>query len=116
MNTFATRSSSCYVAGTGSQRITREERITLRNISIAKKTPAQKVAQVIHKCCEAIISVPARLKYSQKSKLSTSMCKFYGHVIEGPWEGYFPHCRDCGCEITSPDQLRKASPTKVLNR
>ncbi len=108
MNTFATRSQSCFVDGTASRRITREERITLRNISIAKKSLPEKLAASFHRSISSLKA--ALIGPLKKSGPQNSMCKFYGHVIQGAWNGYLPKCADCGCEISSPDQLRKASP------
>ncbi len=40
---------------------------------------------------------------------NTSMCTYYGHIVnQNSWKSQFPSCRDCGKEITSPNQLRKA--------
>ena len=44
---------------------------------------------------------------------NNSMCKYYGHVIEKNWSGHLPTCTDCGTKVTSPDQLRKASPVRT---
>ena len=114
MNTFATKSSSCCVAGTSGRRITREEVITLRKITVAKRTWIHKIARTFHNCFNAIKT--GLLAPIQNAKRDNSMCKFYGHVIQGSWEGYYPRCGDCGCEIHTPDQLRKASPNKSLIR
>jgi hypothetical protein len=110
MNTFATRSSSCCVNGTSNRRITRDEVVTLRNISIAKKSVSEEMTQ-------AFVAMMNSLKSALSAPINTAapknnMCKFYGHVIQGPWQGFLPKCRDCGCEIKSPDQLRKAMPTR----
>jgi hypothetical protein len=44
-------------------------------------------------------------------RLSNRMCKNYGHVITtAEWKGKYPTCSDCGAEINSPQQLRKAIP------
>lgn len=108
MNTFSTKSSSCCVTGTSSRRITREEVITLRNIQVGKKTWLRKLTGLFHNCMRDIKTM---MHAPIKSKAVTnSMCKYYGHIIHGPWQGYLPKCRDCGAEISSPDQLRKASP------
>lgn len=106
---FATSSKSCCVAGSSSRKITREEVATLRNISVKKETLSHKLTQAFHVAWRDIsVLVNAPLK---AARLNNSMCKYYGHVIQGAWQGYLPKCRDCGAEISSPDQLRKASPT-----
>lgn len=46
---------------------------------------------------------------SRTSQKTNSMCRYYGHVIQGSWQGSCPNCADCGIKITSPDQLRKAA-------
>lgn len=104
MNDFSTKSTSCCVDGIGSRKITREEVATLRNIPIGKKSWLRKLRGAFENMMHDVklLSAPK----------NNSMCKFYGHVIESPWKGYNPHCRDCGCEIKSPDQLRKAHPRR----
>jgi len=106
MNTFAAKSSSFH--SSGNRRITREEVITLRNVSAYKKTLADKVLENIHNCINGMSTL--LMTPIESKKKTNSMCKFYGHVIQGPWKGYLPKCADCGCEIQSPDQLRKATP------
>lgn len=107
MNTFSTKSKSCFVDGVGSRRITREQVTTLRNIPIGKKSWLRRLAGALH---DAVKDLPSLGRLSAIKPRNT-MCKYYGHVIEGAWQGYLPKCRDCGCEISSPDQLRKAFPT-----
>jgi hypothetical protein len=108
--TFARSSNSACVSGAHSQRITREEVATLRNITVQKKTLTHKLKQAFHvawRDLSVLVNAPINAV-----RLNNSMCKYYGHVIQGPWQGYLPKCRDCGSEISSPDQLRKASPVK----
>lgn len=97
------------MTGTNGKRITREERITLRNISAYKKSWADKVFENIH---NGVSELGSWMMTPLRKDNKNSMCKFYGHVIQGPWKGYLPKCADCGIEISSPDQLRKASALK----
>ncbi|MBX9690510.1 MAG: hypothetical protein K2X27_27590 [Candidatus Obscuribacterales bacterium] len=90
--TFATKSSSCCVSGVESKKITREQVITLRNISVQKDS--------IRKMTELLLGGWRGLLEAMSAPLHTkntnSMCKYYGHIIQGSWEGAFPKCRDCG--------------------
>ncbi|MBY0357679.1 MAG: hypothetical protein K2W82_06730 [Candidatus Obscuribacterales bacterium] len=53
----------------------------------------------------------SQLFISRSNKLSTPMCDNYGHCIQGQqWKSTGIYCRDCGAQVTAPDQLRKASP------
>ncbi len=107
---FSTKSTSSCVAGVSSRRITREEVVMLRSTSSMKKTITHMMAEAVHNCCrdiQTLLNSPVK-----KSELNNSMCKYYGHVIQGAWQGHLPKCADCGSEISSPDQLRKSSPMK----
>lgn len=44
------------------------------------------------------------------SRLSTNMCKNYGHVIPERWDGALPHCHECGLLVENMSMLRKANP------
>lgn len=102
--TFSTQSNSTSFTGERIRKITREERINLR------ATGSFKPNYVLKMFTSCIRDLRAMFTTSTSKKAKNSMCKYYGHVIQGQWKGYLPHCADCGAEITSPEQLRKAMP------
>lgn len=91
-----------------SQRITRSNLLTLR----AAQMKEDKVRKIFSVVCNELYAAIGGLFAVQKGK-SNSMCKYYGHVIRGSWSGYLPKCDDCGCEVSSPSQLRKAMPQQA---
>lgn len=50
------------------------------------------------------------LRILPDSRLSTNMCKNYGHVIPDRWDGELPHCHECGILVENVSMLRKADP------
>jgi hypothetical protein len=63
----------------------------------------------LHSILKAISDVWSMATLMTEGSKSNSMCKFYGHVkAGGSWQGAYPKCSDCGIEIISSQQLRRA--------
>lgn len=88
-----------------SPRITRSNLLTLRAAQM-KEDKVRKIFAAV--CNEMQAAIGGLFAFTPQKK--NSMCKYYGHVIRGTWSGHLPKCDDCGCEVNSPDMLRKAQP------
>lgn len=104
--TYANLSANRY--NKASQRITRSNLLTLR----AAQMREDKVRKIFDSMLKEMQAAIGGL-FAVKQEKPNSMCKYYGHVIRGSWNGYLPKCADCGCQIDSPSMLRKAEPTKA---
>jgi len=109
MSTYSKISSRSNRNNVGSQRITRSNLLSLRAADLKENKGRRLVESVLR----AISNAFSGLFIVRQGK-TNSMCKYYGHVIRNNrWEGYLPKCDDCGCEIATPDQLRKSHPQQV---
>lgn len=95
--------------GTPSSRITRTNLLALRTAQMKEDSVRKMVGILLNEIRTAFFGL-----FAVRQAKTNSMCKYYGHVIHGnTWQGYLPKCGDCGCEISSPDQLRKSSPVQA---
>lgn len=91
------------------QGISRDNLIALRNCDLQQNSTQKMLAQALGALNSTIASL-----FAFGPKKVQSMCKYYGHVVDKKsWQGGFPRCEDCGCQITNPDQLRKATSKRA---
>lgn len=83
--------------------------ITLKSVGVRRGSSGRRAMEVIGSYLQGLVTL---LSTPVQKDRKNSMCKYYGHIIQGKWQGYLPKCHDCGTEISSPDMLRKALPTK----
>ncbi len=103
--TFSTQSNRFSYSGESIRKITRDEVLVLRAVNARRLS-----AGVFVEALVAFWSDMLSLVMPRTLQKTNSMCRYYGHVIHGSWQGSCPNCADCGIKITSPDQLRKAAP------
>lgn len=103
--TFSTQSNRFSYTGESIRKITRDEVLVLRAVNARRLS-----ARVVLDAVAALLSDIGSLFVPRTPQKTNSMCRYYGHVIQGSWQGSCPNCADCGIKITSPDQLRKAAP------
>lgn len=88
------------------QRITNPEIEALRTSSLrgqaADVQAKQKMASFFQNLGAAIGGIFCKEKKKHQ-------CQMYGHIAPSNWHGDFPNCTECGAEIRSQDELRKAS-------
>lgn len=85
------------------QRLTAGDLRGLKDAQL-KEDPIRKMFEGIRHELGALFG---SLFFGQPQK-TNSMCKYYGHVIRGPWAGFLPVCADCGVKIHTSAELRKA--------
>lgn len=80
-----------------------EKMATLRKLA----TEQVECKRPVHVNILAQLSEIATVFILPKQRLNTSMCKYYGHVIDREnWGKGLPNCHDCGVVIKSKDELR----------
>ncbi len=105
MSTYSRMSSRNNRNNVASQSITRSNLLSLRAANLKENKGRRLIASLL----QALSSTFSSL-FAVPEKKTNSMCKYYGHVIRNNrWEGALPKCADCGCEISTPDQLRKSN-------
>ncbi len=90
-------------------------RITNQNLSTLKGATSKVIKRnksIFQLIGDQVSSFLGEIALAMAPKAENKMCKYYGHVFQQKdWNGYLPKCSDCGCEITSPNQLRKSDPS-----
>lgn len=81
---------------------------SLRSIDPERLSKCEPLQNKIFRFARNVFIDFARL--AQGAKLSTNMCKNYGHVIPEKWNGELPHCHECGALVEDANMLRKANP------
>jgi hypothetical protein len=89
-------------------RVTHQQLSTLKSQENEQDKPAVVARRQFQQLVNAVSSSFKGL-FACKTK-KVVQCDLYGHMLRQGWNGPYPVCVDCGCEITSLSMVRGATP------